>query len=92
MNSDEWEYQFEMIRPNKYDILPFLYFYKLLALRNNIEVKDDLNRRVKLNLPDTFIFGDIGEGMSWMYTGENGYVYRKDGFTYKEVENYLGWK
>jgi len=55
-------------------------------------VKDDLNRRVKLNLPDTFIFGDIGEGMSWMYTGENGYVYRKDGFTYKEVENYLGWK
>jgi len=69
MNSDEWEYQYEVNWSNKYDVLPFVYFYKLLGLKTNDNLRDDLNRRVKINLPDTFIFGDIGEGMTWMFTG-----------------------
>jgi LMBR1 domain-containing protein 1 len=67
-------------------MLPFVFFYKYLAKKpdsNNGAQPSKINR-LKLWLPDTIVVND-GSVPMWLYSSEDGYVYRTDTFTSKNV-------
>lgn len=45
--------------------MPFLYFYKLLALRQS---NKDHKHKLKINIPDTIIFNDKDSPLMWIFT------------------------
>jgi hypothetical protein len=61
---------------------PFLYFYKLLALK-------PCNRTHKahllLNVPDTIVFNDTDNPVMWFFTNEKGAVVRVDNVPYYDI-------
>lgn len=67
-------------------MLPFLYFYKLLALRPC----DRAHRnQLVLNIPDTIVFNDGDNPVMWFYTNEKGEVARMDNVPYFQITNKL---
>ncbi len=65
--------------------MPFIHFYKLLAKKpgeSKVEQKSLVNR-LKLWVPDTIIIE--GDQPMWMYSNPQGYVFRSDLFTSKNV-------
>lgn len=80
-----------LIKPKKYkytteSFTPFLYFYKLLALR-----PCDKNHKYKLilNIPDTIIFNDKDSVLMWIFTNERGEVCRIDNVPYFTITSKL---
>lgn len=50
---------------NQESMLPFLYFYKLLALR---PCDKNHKNKLKINIPDTVIFNDKDSPLMWIFT------------------------
>ena len=69
-------------------ILPFVFFFKYLALKpeeNNAGNASNFTR-LKLWLPDTIVLNERNDlPPMWFYTSEDGYVYRTDSFGLKNV-------
>lgn len=76
-------------QPRKYKysaetLLPFLYFYKLLALR---PCDRKHRNQLVLNIPDTVIFNDGDNPVMWLYTNDKGEVARMDNVPYFQITN-----
>lgn len=75
------------MKPRKYKystetLLPFLYFYKLLALRPCERVHKN---KLVLNIPDTIVFNDGDNPVMWFFTNEKGEVTRLDNVPYNQI-------
>ena len=66
--------------------MPFLHFYKLLALR---PCEQPHKYRLKLNVPDTIIFNDKDSALMWIFTDERGFVTRIDNLPYSTITSKL---
>lgn len=66
--------------------MPFLHFYKLLALR---PCEQAHKYRLRLNVPDTIIFNDKDSALMWIFTDERGYVTRIDNLPYSTITSKL---
>lgn len=80
------------IQPRKYKysaetLLPFLYFYKLLALR---PCEKAHRNQLVLNIPDTVVFNDGDNPVMWFYTNDRGEVARLDNPPYFQITNKFG--
>lgn len=73
---------------NHEGILPFIYFFKFLAKKPlNFGTQSNTNR-LKLWLPDTVVLNERYElPPMWFYSSQDGFVYRTDNFTAKNVLN-----
>lgn len=73
-------------------ILPYVFFFKYLARKtdeNNFG-SDSLYTRLKLWLPDTIVLNEKNDlPPMWFYTSEDGYVYRTDTFSMKNIVSKL---
>ena len=65
--------------------MPYIYFYKLLAKKPNEEIKDVRENRIKMNIPDTIVSGEKDCSAFWLYTSEEGYIYRADSFSHQTI-------
>lgn len=78
-------------QPKKYknnleSITPFLFFYKLLALRPC----EKLHKfKLRINIPDTIIFNDKDSPLMWIFTNEKGEVCRIDNVPYFTITSKL---
>lgn len=69
-------------------MLPYVFFYKYLAQKPDENGSSSVSNytRLKLWLPDTIVLNERNDlPPMWFYTSEDGYVYRTDCFTIKNV-------
>lgn len=76
------------LQPRKYKysaetLIPFLYFYKLLALKPCDRVHK--SNFLELNIPDTIVFNDGDNPVMWFYTNDQGRVCRIDNIPYFQI-------
>lgn len=84
-------------RRYKYDLnnnmMPFAYFFKFLARKpegTHAQQASTVNR-LKLWIPDTILSAESADiNAMWIYSSQEGYVYRTDSFTSKNIINKLG--
>jgi hypothetical protein len=68
---------------------PYVFFYKFLARRPDACSLSTVNR-LKLWLPDTILSPEGDNPPMWLYSSQEGYVYRTDNFTQKNIVNKIG--
>ena len=68
-------------------MLPYVFFFKYLAQKPDDTLPTSSKyTRLKLWLPDTIVLNERNDlPPMWFYTSEDGYVYRTDTFTIKNV-------
>ena len=70
-------------------MLPYVFFYKYLAKKPDETINNCSSSnytRLKLWLPDTIVLNEKNDlPLMWFYTSEDGYVYRTDSFSLKNV-------
>jgi len=72
------------------DFRPFVFFFKFLARRPDVDNSTSNLNRLKLWLPDTILTSDGDNPPMWLYTSQDGYVHRTDNFSAKNITNKLG--
>lgn len=72
------------------DFRPFVFFFKFLARRPDADNTTSNLNRLKLWLPDTVLTSDGENPPMWLYTSQEGYVYRTDNFSAKNITNKMG--
>ena len=79
-------------RKYKYDeMMPSLFFFKFLSRRNDSKRAPSNNFfRLKLWVPDTILTSEKDNSPMWIYSSPDGYVYRTDNFSGKNILNKLG--
>jgi hypothetical protein len=72
---------------------PCVAFYKMLARKpeGNKKQQSSTHGRLKIFIPDTLVYGD-GDNSMWFYSSKEGYVYRTDTFSEREIMKRLGSK
>lgn len=71
------------------DFRPYVYFFRFLAKRPDMCSATTIGR-LKLWFPDTIINSEGDQPAMWLYTANDGYVYRTDNFTSKNITNKIG--
>lgn len=72
---------------NLIGLLPFVYFFKYLAIKVDNAKSSQL---LKINLPDTIVINDGDLLPFWLYTNKEGYLKRTENFVMKDVFERLG--
>ena len=72
------------------DFRPFVFFFKFLARRPDVDNSSSNLHRLRLWLPDTILTSDGDNPSMWLYTSQDGYVHRTDNFTAKNITSKLG--
>jgi hypothetical protein len=68
-----------------------LKFFKFLAKKPNLKQSSSQHqRKLRLWLPDTVVYNDVGSPAFWVYTGEDGWVHKTENFQEKHVVSKLG--
>ena len=77
----------------KYDgMMPFIYFFKYLAKKPDGQPAMQLSNvnRLRLWIPDTIVVNEKEMPPFWLYSSEEGFVFRTDTFTSKNIVTKLG--
>lgn len=68
---------------------PGLFFFKYLAQTYSTSKSPNENKkgRIAINIPDTIVFNDEKDGNYWIYSSEDGLLYRHDYFDSSTIMN-----